>query len=149
MKIVKFFSIVLFLTALSACVFTTTYTNRDEDKKDAEKVTNKLFDYLKNKNYDATYGLYSKDFWEVTSKIKMKDLYTFTQDKLGDLESTSLSEWETKVVSGTDPSAQYALLYKNKYKKYPAEVTIRLIKDPDGKIRILEYKINSNGFLAK
>jgi hypothetical protein len=142
-------ALVVCLLLISACTFTSSYINREVDKSEAEQVTNQLFLYLKNKNYDATYSLYSKEFWSVTDKEKLMKLYSYTQDKLGDLEDTNLSEWETKVVTGTTSSGDYAFLYKNKYQKDTAEVTIKLTKDPDHKVRIVAFHINSGAFLAK
>src|SRR5476651_601248 len=80
----------------TACQFNSTYLNRDEDKKDAEKVTNQLFDFIKNKKYEESYALYSDKFWEVTSKQKMKSYDSITNAKLGELDSINLDKWETR-----------------------------------------------------
>jgi hypothetical protein len=65
------------------------------------------------------------------------------------LKTTEVSQWETRIITGTNPSADYQFLYKNQYQKYLAEVTIRLTKDTDGKVRIIGYHINSDGFFVK
>lgn len=135
------------ITWLGACNFNSTYLNRESDKNDAQRVTEQYYSLLKSKNYEATYGLFSNEFWKVTSKEQLKKLYIATQTKLGDLKNTNLDHWETKVVAGTNPGADYIMYYANKYQKYKAEETLRLVKDTDGKIRIIAFHINSEGFL--
>jgi hypothetical protein len=137
------------ITALiNACVYTSTRNNSDEDKAAAEKVVSKLFDLLKAKNYDATYSLFSDSLWVNTKKEKLKDLYTYTDNKLGDIQSDSLAKWQTRVTSGTTYSARYEFIYYNHYQKGTAEVSI-LLAGEKGKIKILGYHVNSDQFLAK
>src|SRR5579864_7852670 len=108
MKRSKILSILILLVVFaSGCVFSSTYLNRDQDKQDAEKINNQLFDDLKSKNYNAAYKLFSKDFFVATNKKKLSNIFTFTQDKLGDLKSAEISQWETRVIAGTNPSADY------------------------------------------
>lgn len=133
----------------SACTFTTTRLNREEDKAAAENVAKKFFGYLKSKDYDATLKLCSDSLWVNTTKENLKNVYTYSDDKLGDLKSDSLVKWQTKVVSGTDPWARYELIYKNHYQNGPADVDILLTKESNGEIRILGYHINSALFLKK
>jgi hypothetical protein len=142
-------SFFLLISAITGCTFTTSRLNREEDKAAAEKVTKKLFGLLKAKNYDATFNLYSDSLWVNTTKEKLKNIYSYTDGKLGDMKSDSLASWQTKVVSGTDPWAKYELIYQNQYEKGPAVVEIVLIKEPDGKIKILGYHVKSDLFLAK
>jgi len=149
MKSPKLILIALSALLLTACTFNATYKNREFDKNEAEQVTNKLFSDLQNKNYDASYSLYSKDFWDVTSKAKLIDLYNYAQGRLGDLKDTNLAEWQTTTITGTNPSADYEFRYKNTYQNGEASVSIRLIKDPDHKVRIIALRFNSDAFLAK
>jgi hypothetical protein len=139
----------LFTIVLAGCVYSMTYNNREQDKADAEKVTTKLFEYLKSKNYDATYSLYSDSLWLNTPKQSIKKIYTYSDDKLGNLQSTSIEKWQTKVITGTKPSGEYEFIYKNKYERDTAQVNVVLVKEHDGKIRIIGYHINSQAFLAK
>ena len=141
----SFFIILLLL--FYSCNFNSTYLNREEDKKDAEKVANKYYDLIKAKNFEGTYGLFGDEFWKVTSKEKLKELFIATQEKLGKLDTTKLDHWETRIVKGTDPSSEYVLYYLNKYQKYPAEETLRLLKNEQGEIKILAFHINSDGFM--
>ncbi|HVV54472.1 MAG TPA: hypothetical protein VHC47_04080 [Mucilaginibacter sp.] len=133
---------------LTACTFTTSRTNSEEDRNAAEKVANKLFEILKAKNYDASYSLFSDSLWVNTKKETLKTLFTYSYDKLGDMQSDSLADWQTRIVSGTTNSADYQLIYKNHYQKGMAEVDIVLTGEK-GRIKILGYHIKSDQFLAK
>ena len=149
MKIPKtLFGVIVLAAVITACTFTTSRLNREEDRDAAEKVANKFFDLLKAKNYDATYSLFSDSVWVNTKKEKLKALFTYSYDKLGDMQSDSLASWQTHIVSGTTNSADYQLIYKNRYQKGMADINIVLTGEK-GKIKILGYHINSEQFLAK
>ncbi len=138
--------LVLFFTA---CSLNATYNNREDDKAEAEQVTAKLFLDLQTKNYAAADTLFSKDFYKITSKDKLNEVFKVTQEKLGDLGDTNLTDWKTRVVSGADASADYAFFFGNTYKKAIGQVAIRLHKDPDNKIRIVYYTVKSDAFVSR
>ena len=142
----KIFLSVCTVLTLASCQFNSQYINREEDMKDAEKVTIQLFDLLKIKNYEATTALFSKKFFEVSSEEKLFELFAAANNKLGELQDTKIESWETKRVEGSNPSANYFLVYKNKYEKFESKESITLTRDTDGVIRIVGYNINSDGF---
>jgi hypothetical protein len=137
---------VLFATTLTSCSFNRTFTNREEDKKEAEQVTTKLYELLKNKKYKESTELFSEKFFEISDKERLFDIYKMTEEKLGAVQETNIDSWETKVILGTDPVSTYVLVYKNKYDKFEATETFRLTKEADGKIRILAFRITSKAF---
>jgi hypothetical protein len=144
---IKTIVIVCFAALLvSGCSFNSTFTNNIEDRKDAEKVTNKLYELIKKKDYEATTVLFSKRFFDASNKEKLFEIFNATNVKLGSLEKTEIGQWETQRVEGTDPSANYALQYNNQYTNYQATETIRLTREKDGAIKIISYNINSDGF---
>jgi len=142
----KLIPIALLSLTLGGCQFNSTRTNMAGDRKDAEKVTDKFHEFIKAKNYDSVYTLFSKRFFAVTPKAKMTEILTATQNKLGDLKSDSLAEWQTRIVEGTNPSSEYVFQYSEHHQKYDAKEQFNLTKEADGKIRILGYNINSEGF---
>src|SRR5580698_9640138 len=99
--------IILFILIISGCVFTNTYTNRQQDKKDGEKITDNFFKYLKNKDYKSIYPLFSDKFYEASPKDSLDRIFEISQNQLGDVISTDLNDWTTKVVTGTENSAEY------------------------------------------
>ena len=147
MRIYKSYALVasLLFLILSACTFNRTYLNKEDDKNDAMQVIGKFYYYLGAKDYNQVFGLFGKQFYKVASKNDLKKIFALTGNKLGDLKDTNIGEWETKRIEGTDASAEYELRYNNTYSKYEASETFRLIKEDDGKIKIVYYNIQSAG----
>ncbi len=141
--------LILLVTCFFACNSNATRNNREEDKIEAEQVTTLLFQNLQTKNYAAADTLFSRDFFKVTPKEKLNEVFKVTQEKLGDLGDTHLTDWKTQVVTGENASADYAFFYGNTYKKAIGHITIRLHKDPDNKIRIVYYTIHSDAFAGQ
>ncbi|MEO6149133.1 MAG: hypothetical protein ABIN95_02155 [Mucilaginibacter sp.] len=137
--------IAFFIVAITGCNYSSTAINSEKDKAAAESVAGMLYLDIQNKDYDDPAKLFSKQFFTVTSREKLKEIFVSTNKKLGDLKDTNLTKWDTKVVKGTNPSANYQLVYNNTYKNYAAEEIITLIME-DGKIKIIGYRINSEGF---
>ena len=67
MRYIKLAFIAIYLGVITGCTYSASYLNRDQDKQEGEKVTNQLFDALKNKSYDTAFKLFSKRFFETTS----------------------------------------------------------------------------------
>ena len=128
------------------CHFNSQFINSLEDKAAAEQVSNKLYGYVKSKQFEEAMSLFSTRFFEVTSREKLMKMFTKTNEKLGDLLETSVENWQTRKVEGTDPSTNYMFLYKNKYSRFESEESIQMQKEADGQIRITAYYINSEGF---
>jgi hypothetical protein len=146
MKTIKLILLSAAVLLLVACKFNMTYKNREADKQAAEQVLTRLYICLENKDYKSADTLFSKEFYSVTTKDKLNEIFAMTDNKLGDIQDTNITEWQTEVVTGTDPSTDYVFQYANKYKYYEGQVLIHLRKDPDGKIRIVGYRIKSDGF---
>ncbi len=130
---------------LTACQFNLTRKNRRIDKEAAEQITNRLFLSLERKNYNAADTLFSKSFYKDWSKKKLNGIFETTVDQLGEIQDIDLVDCQTSVVTGTNSSSEYAFLYKVRYQYYSGLVTIHLIKDPDGEIRVDDYSVKSDG----
>ncbi|MBC8082129.1 MAG: hypothetical protein H7Z21_02855 [Hymenobacter sp.] len=138
----------LLALTLTSCHFNSARTNREEDKQMAEEF---MLDYFSNQQMGKTKAnlrLYSKQFWEVTPREKMEQLLRKRDQLLGQLKSTEVGEWQTVVVSGSDPSSKYQLRYKNKYEEGNAVETFTMQREgPNDSIRIMSYNISSDVFL--
>src|SRR5688500_16435134 len=144
--LLRLYQFLLFML-LTSCRVNSEYINREEDKRDAEAISSKLYEYIKAKDYESTWKLFSKDFLEVLNMQKLYEIYVTTSEKLGDLKDVNLETWETRRIEGSNPFAEYTLVYKNKYDKYDATETIKLRREKDEEIRIVSYNIISNGFM--
>lgn len=131
---------------VASCSCNTSFTNRASDVKEAQDFANKFYDLLKSNDFDKTYSLYSKDFYENTDTPELNKIYQGTLSNLGEIKSTNMEQCETRVVNGTDSKAEYVMLYKVERAKYASEEMIRLEKQ-NNKMRILSYRVNSEGFV--
>lgn len=131
---------------MASCHFNSQYIDRTEDKMAGEVVTNKLYDYIKNKKYEETISLCSQNFFEKSTKEDFIKLLQVVNEKIGDLEDVNIDSWNTRRVVGSNPSANYLFIYKNKYAKFTATETIKLTREQDDQIRIIAYNIQVDGF---
>ncbi|MBO0358236.1 hypothetical protein J0X19_09805 [Hymenobacter sp. BT186] len=132
----------------TSCHLNSSRTNSEEDKQIAEEF---LLDYFSNQQMDSTaanFRLFSKQFWQVSPREKMEKMVAKRNEILGRLKSTELGQWQTVVVSGSDPASKYVLQYKNKYEKGEAVETFTMRREgAHDSIRIIGYNINSDAFL--
>jgi hypothetical protein len=136
----------LMIVSFNNCQQNSQYIDRIEDKEAGEQVTNKLYDFIKSKQYEEATSLFSETFLKVTPEDKLIDLFIKINAKLGDLEGVKVDHWETRRVIGSNPSASYLFVYKVKYMKFESTETIKLTKEEDDQIKIGSLNINIDGF---
>ncbi len=131
---------ILTLLIITSCSFNRTYKNRESDKKDAEKITEKFY-------YSQTYGnpqdginLYSEKFFAVTNREQLNLMIERSKNEYGQITEYKLKKWETFVEEGTNPKSEYLLTYDVKREKQTIQETFSLLKE-DGIIRIVGYNI--------
>lgn len=129
-----------------SCHWTATYNNRVEDKNEAQKVAEKFYDLLKKNDYNGTYPLYSATFLQATDTTKMAAFYRIISQKLGSILHDSLVQWQTHVVTGSNPSAEYFFFYVVRREKYESRESFTLSKE-NGTIKIDGFTVNSAGLL--
>lgn len=142
-----FFVIVVCLT-ITGCHFNSTYNNREADKEEGEKVVTQFYELLKSKNYQETYKLFNKKFFDVTDTQKLNYMYDISFEKLGNIERFHIERWETQAIIGTDPQTDYLFLCEVKRTNFVSKETITLTKENDV-IKIVGYLVNSDGFFQK
>lgn len=139
------FLVIVFLAV--SCTFNATYRRQLSDKQDAEKVANALYGHIIDSAYSEADHLFHENFFQVTPKDSLHNIYRKTKQNLGTFKSNKLIEWDTKQTVGTKEKTEYVLVYKVGYSKFEATETIVLLKDEisDG-IKIIRYHIDSPGF---
>lgn len=139
--------LLLAFLVLQSCHFNSSFTNREEDKIDGEKVTNEFYTLMKGKEYSAAYSLFSKKFFEATDTGKLNNIFTASENKLGSIDTISLENWQTVTVKGSDPKSEYLFSYEVKRKHFSSKEEFTMTKE-GGKIKIVGYRVNSDGFFA-
>ncbi len=133
----------LMLMILSTCGFI-------GSKDDAESTVSKVFELIQERDYDSALNYYSNRFFGVVSEEEWIGMLEYVNEKLGDLESYELLNWNVekkmKPISGTF----VRLVYKTQYTKYEAQENILLQQEGRGSdFRIIGHRINSPGFLKE
>jgi len=121
-----------------------------EGKKEAEELAEEMFYDLKANNYDNLSIYFSDKFFQDTSLDRWIKMLKNINKKLGHLESFELQKWSTKKGVHTSGSGTLVnLQYNVKYIKYPAVVTISIVKPIGGDMKIRGFNINSIGFMEE
>ncbi|ASK30716.1 hypothetical protein CEY12_11575 [Chryseobacterium sp. T16E-39] len=125
-----------------SCNFNKTYHNREEDKQDAEKITERFYYLIKNDDRQEAFKLIGSKFFETTNKKQLNQMIDDINAECGDkISNTKLTIWETFVSVGTNPKSQYVLSYKVKRNIQNTREKITLEKDDDS-IKIVGYDVN-------
>ncbi|AZA77615.1 hypothetical protein EG347_08850 [Chryseobacterium sp. G0186] len=125
-----------------SCNFNQTYHNREEDKKDAEKITGKFYSLLKKNNREEAFKLIDNKFFETTNKKQLNQMIDDINAECGDkISDTQLKIWETSVSVGTNSKSQYILLYRVERNIQNTQEKFTLEKDDDS-IKIVGYDVS-------
>ena len=143
----KTFLILLMPILLISCHLSNKHINRESDKQDAEKITAELFEFLKQSDFDNASDLFSDRFFEVTTKAELLVIFEGTSKKLGTLNKTELTDWNTTISEGAIDAGIYNLLYNADFEIDKAAINISLEKSENGNIKIIGYTIKSNAFM--
>lgn len=143
----KKYILILIALMVISCNFNKTYRNREEDKQEAEKITEKFYDLIKKNERQEVFKLFGKKFFNVeqgkiTNKEQLGQMLDDINAECGDkISSNQLTIWETFVSVGTNPKSQYVLLYKVKRNIQNTQEKFTLEKNLDS-IKIVGYDVS-------
>lgn len=125
-----------------ACNFNETYHNREEDKKDAEKITEKFYDFIQKNNREEAFKLIGNKFFKTTNKRQLNQMIDDINAECGaQISDTQLTIWETFVSVGTNPKSQYVLSYRIERNIQNTQEKFTLEKNNDS-IKIVGYDVH-------
>jgi len=146
--ITKMLSAVALCILASGCTVNATSSGQMEDKQAAEDLANDLYSALSENNYPAAEKLFGEKFFAVTPKDSLRMMFTRTRETLGEFESNTLVNSETRDIMGTNSHTDYVVVYNIEYSKHKAVETITMLKeDGEEKPKIVGYNVQSDGFL--
>tara|TARA_R110002033_G_C3791101_1_gene230317 strand:- start:244 stop:684 length:441 start_codon:yes stop_codon:yes gene_type:complete len=143
----KILLILIIPILVTSCHFSNKYQNRESDRQDAENVTAELFGYIKESDFEKASELFGDEFYKVTSKDDLIEIFKSTETKLGVLKRTELADWNSMVSEGAIEQGVYNLNYNGEFEKDKAKLKITLTKNENGVIKVVGYNIQSNAFL--
>lgn len=134
----------LFITVLffSSCYFNATLTNEESEKEKGKLIAEKLYDYIKSKEFDDSIKPYlSSVMLQNNSMELLNQTFKNIQLENGSFMSKELTDWSTKRGKNEDKLIwECTLYYKVKYEKGVLNETLYLIKENDS-IKIHYYKL--------
>lgn len=138
----KKYILILIASILVSCNFNKIYQNREEDKKDAEKIANKFYSLIQQNNRQEAFKLFGEKFFTITSKGQLNQMIDNINMSCGsNMKTTELISWETFVSIGTNTKSEYVLLYKIHRNIKNTQEKITLQKDNDT-IKIVGYNVD-------
>ncbi|MFS4481989.1 hypothetical protein ACKGJY_03145 [Hyunsoonleella sp. 2307UL5-6] len=145
----KVLFILTFVIVATSCHFNKKYQNREEDLLEAQMVVADLFYTIRHSEFDNATEFFSEEFYEVTSKEELMEIFKSTENKLGYLDKGQLLFSNTMVSEGAINQGIYNMEYDVKFEKGSAKVKLVLTKKDDSKIKVVAYNIQFNNFLDK
>jgi hypothetical protein len=140
----KKFYLLIITFLLISCSFNQTFSNRESDKEDAEKISKKFYWELRyGTNHDKIYKLFSDKFFEVTNRETLDKMITVSENEIGPITECNLVKWETLVVKGSNSKSEYVLTYDIKRSNGKTEETFSMHEE-NGTIKIVGYRINQD-----
>lgn len=140
MKTLKLLPLTAIFFLMISCHFTSSRSNLESDRDEADLVIEELYDYLEEEEYDKAEKLFSEKFFEVTDREGLRKIFEVTRKKGGKIISNEIVYWKTFVVKGTDPKAEYRLIYKVKRDSATTNEDFALMKEGN-KIKIVGYHV--------
>lgn len=139
-------AIVCFLVA--GCQFKSSMLNQEEDKADGEKVANAFYSLLSEDKFTEAEKLFGEEFFAVTTKEQLKQIFEKTRGALGKFKSNKLVDWKAEEISGSVEKTDYKMVYEVEYENDKATETFLLLKKGEnGPVKIIGWHVESPAFL--
>ncbi len=141
---------VLFILTISilvtSCNFSKKYHNREADLMEAQKVVADLFYTIRHSEFDNATEFFGEEFYQVTSKAELIEIFELTENELGYLDRGELIFWNTMVSEGSINQGIYNMDYEVKFEKGSAKIKLVLTKSNNSKIKVVGYNVEFNNF---
>jgi len=137
----KKYILILISFLFIGCGFDKTYHNREEDRQDAEKVTEKFYDLIKQNNRKEAFKLIGDKFFKTTNKKQLNQMIDDINAECGEISDSQLTIWETFVSVGTNSKSQYVLSYRIERDIQNTQEKFTLEKNNDS-IKIVGYDVH-------
>lgn len=81
---------------------------KEQDRKEAEKITQKFYSLLKEHNKEDAFKLFDQN---TTDKEKFYLIYDKVENENGSIINYKLIEWQASIIKGTNSKSEYLLTY--------------------------------------
>lgn len=146
MKSIIIYALFLILSInLTACSFTNVYNDLEEDHIDGKQFLDTLYRNVKKNDFNEIVTFASDSLVRVAGKESLLKLFIFVNSKVGNFEQYKVLEVQTRrVVKRGSRVIYYRFRNKVKYQKGIVEEVLALIREDEGKIKIMSYNAYSD-----
>lgn len=130
--------ILIFLT-----LFLINCSSKEQDRKDAKKITEKFYTLLKENDREEIFKLYGDELFKVASKKQVNQMFDDSSLQFGNIKNESLIYEQTNIIKGTNSKNEYVLIYNVNREVKNTQEKFTLHKEDDS-IKIVGYFINPN-----
>lgn len=114
--------------------------SKEQDRKEAEKITQKFYTLLKENNRKEIFKLCGNELFKIASKEQVSQMFDTSIEQFGNIKSDSLIYEQTNTIS-TDSKNEYILIYNVNRDIKNTQEKFTLHKE-DGSLKIVGYFIN-------
>jgi hypothetical protein len=134
--------VVMFVLLTSGCTCNSYYNDRPEDVSEATQVTKSFYACLMMNKPELAYSLLSNRFIRTTQidTTRFVEIIKEFDSTLGKVDNYQISNWHTSVVTGTNPSSGYIIVYDVNRGAKTVKETFDLEKE-NGQIKISRYNV--------
>jgi hypothetical protein len=126
---------------LVSCDYNKIYENRESDKQDAQKVINKFYFLIKQKDKEEVFKLFSNRFFKEVGKERFEQILDKTDNDFGEIKDYALTNSWTQIVEGSNPISKYELSYNVTRDSTRTKEFFKLQKENDT-IKIISYRLD-------
>ncbi|UMQ41171.1 hypothetical protein MKS83_17430 [Chryseobacterium sp. Y16C] len=127
--------------AFIGCNYNKIYENRESDKQDAQKVINKFYFLIQNKNNKEVFKLFSNRFFQEVGKERFERILDKTDNDFGKVKDYELIDSWTQITEGSNPISKYELSYLVTRDSTQTKEYFRLQKE-NNSIKIISYRLD-------
>ncbi|CAD7807221.1 hypothetical protein CHRY9390_01628 [Chryseobacterium aquaeductus] len=137
----KMYILILISFLFIGCSFDKTYENRESDKEDAKKVTDRFYFLMQENNHHETFKLFSIRFFDEVGKEKFKQILDDTNIEFGKVKNYELINSWTQIIEGSNPISKYELSYLVTRDSIQTKEHFKMQKENDT-IKIIAYRLD-------
>ncbi|REC52041.1 MULTISPECIES: hypothetical protein [Chryseobacterium] len=116
---------------------------KEQDRKEAEKITQKFYSLLKENNREEIFKLCGNELFKIATKEQVNQMFDTSFSQFGNIKNDSLIYEQASVIKGTNSRNEYILIYNVNRDIKNTQEKFTLHKDGDS-IKIVGYYISPN-----
>ena len=133
----KKYILILFTFLLVSC------NSKEQDRKDAKKITQKFYTLLKENNREGIFKLCGDELFKVASKEQVNQMFDTSSSQFGNIKNDSLIYEQTNIIKGINSRNEYVLIYNVKRDFKNTQEKFTLHKERNS-LKIVGYFISPN-----